>query len=137
MKVEILAFCDFATKSGGKLTLVGVFDRINTPKVPTALPVFGLAIKLRLEETDLRKEPHKFVCKLTSHSGKEVVEVGGQMVTQRPAGAANDPAEMGTAEFAFTVPGVKFEEFGTYTASLSVDGQPLSTTPLFVVKVKQ
>lgn len=134
MKVEILAFSDYATQAGGKLTLVGVFDRLNAGSLPVRIPIMALSLKLRLEDGDLRPEPHKFVCTLLAPSKEKVVEVGGEMTTQRPPAAPNDPAEMGSAEFAFALPGATFKEYGRHVARLTVDGTFLGETPLFVVK---
>src|ERR1700712_4109961 len=53
MKVEIFTLCDAATAdSGGKLNILGSFDRINANAVPVTHPLCALAIKMRFERLE-------------------------------------------------------------------------------------
>ncbi len=53
MKVEIFTVCDAATSdSGGKLNVLGSFDRINASSVPVTHPLCALAIKMRFERLE-------------------------------------------------------------------------------------
>jgi len=53
MKVEIFTLCDAATSdSGGKLNILGSFDRINARETPVTHPLCALAIKLRFERLE-------------------------------------------------------------------------------------
>lgn len=134
MKVEIFAFCDYATRADRKLTLVGVFDRVTAPALPTSLPTIGIGFKLRLEENDLSDVAREFSCKLESPKKKVILEVRGSMVMQRPKSAANDPAGVGTADFAVTLPGAKFEEHGVHVATLTFDGKKVGETSILVAQ---
>ena len=53
MKVEIFTLCDAATAdAGGKLNILGSFDRIHAASVPVTHPLCALAIKLRFERLE-------------------------------------------------------------------------------------
>jgi hypothetical protein len=53
MKVEIFTLCDAATvDAGGKLNVLGSFDRLNAKQVPVVHPQCSLAIKLRFERVE-------------------------------------------------------------------------------------
>src|ERR1700682_5304454 len=57
MKVEIFTLCDAATiDAGGKLNILGSFDRLNAKEAPVMHPQCALAIKLRFERVE---EGHK------------------------------------------------------------------------------
>jgi len=44
MDVEIFALCDAATDSGGKLNILGAFDRVSTRQFPAVHPPCALGI---------------------------------------------------------------------------------------------
>ncbi|MGC2353423.1 MAG: hypothetical protein WA496_08510, partial [Candidatus Udaeobacter sp.] len=57
MKVEIFTLCDAATvDAGGKLSILGSFDRLNAREVPVIHPQCSLAIKLRFERVEEGKK---------------------------------------------------------------------------------
>lgn len=61
MKIELLALCDYAVAApGGKLTIVGTFDRLKLPKVPCQLPSFYLVTKVRFALTEEGDKRLKF-----------------------------------------------------------------------------
>ena len=50
MKVELYVLCDAATAdAGGKLNILGVFDRLNAREAPVTHPLCALAVRLRFE----------------------------------------------------------------------------------------
>src|ERR1035438_6321578 len=53
MKVELFTLCDAATvDSGGKLNILGCFDRINALQAPIVHPLCALALKCRFERVE-------------------------------------------------------------------------------------
>src|SRR5438046_9402802 len=53
MRVEIFTLCDAATvDAGGKLNILGSFDRLNAREAPVAHPQCSLAMKLRFERVE-------------------------------------------------------------------------------------
>ena len=64
MKAEIFCLCDFAAAdSGGKLTIVGVFDTIWAREVPATHGLCALALRIRFEriEEGLKKLKVSFI----------------------------------------------------------------------------
>lgn len=47
MQLEIAALCDAATDQGGKLNLLGTFDRVVSPDFPMVLPQCTVAFRIR------------------------------------------------------------------------------------------
>ena len=53
MKIEIFTLCDAATTdAGGKLNILGSFDRLYAVQAPITHPQCALAIKLRFERVE-------------------------------------------------------------------------------------
>ena len=53
MKVEVFVLCDAATiDAGGKLNILGIFDRIHAKEAPASHPLCSLAIRLRFERIE-------------------------------------------------------------------------------------
>lgn len=53
MEIEVFALCDGAFNYGGKLTVVGTYDRLNIPTVPSSARV-SLAVKLNFDDNEVR-----------------------------------------------------------------------------------
>lgn len=49
MKIKIFTAADYVDATSGKLTIVGAFDNIESPKCPFKLKPFGIAIKILCE----------------------------------------------------------------------------------------
>src|SRR5258706_579093 len=52
MKVEIFTLCSFANVENGRLNIIGTLDAITTHQTPVALPMCGLAIRMRFEKIE-------------------------------------------------------------------------------------
>src|SRR5713226_5048422 len=53
MRVEIFTLCDAATvDAGGKLNILGSFDRLNAAEAPVIHPQCSLAIKVRFQRVE-------------------------------------------------------------------------------------
>src|SRR5947208_12832259 len=53
MRVEIFTLCDAATNdAGGKLNILGSFDRLMAPQAPVTHAQCALALKLRFERVE-------------------------------------------------------------------------------------
>lgn len=71
MKIELLTLCDYAVAvPGGKLTIVGTFDRLAVPKLPYQQPSFYLVTKVRFDLTEAGEKRLKFV--FADPDGKEI-----------------------------------------------------------------
>ena len=131
MQPELFVTCDFASDQGGKLTLVGVFDRVAAPTLPAGVGNLGIGLRLRLEEPDLRAEPHKLDIRLIGPNDQPLANLNGALTTQRPPGS-DAAAEVGTAQIALNMVGAAFPNYGRYRVELWVDDRRLQAIPIFV-----
>lgn len=134
MKAEWVVVCDYAVSDpGGKMTLVGTFDRMNVPGVPFSIPQMGIGIKLRFEQSDQPETDHPIELRIKSPKGAMMGRVeGGIKVNKLNPGEA---VEMGSAGLALMLSNPTFAEFGKYCVEVWVDKRLAATVPFFVLKV--
>ena len=110
--LEWLHICDYAFRDEqGKLCMIGLFDSLHSVNLPGRLPIFSVAIGL----TD----------------GKGSYQVGLRI--EAPGGTAVDlqlpPVQLADrrakARAVIRLASLPFEEFGTYTFRLILEGQPV------------
>ena len=132
MKVEIFTLCDAATAdSGGKLNILGSFDRINANAVPVTHPLCALAIKMRFER--LEEGEKRIGISFVDSDGTAVMptlEAGSQVVF--PPGESSV-----TACLVLQMQQMKLPNFGEYSIDLAVDGRHEASIPLFVRQIGQ
>jgi hypothetical protein len=127
MKVEIFTLCDAATAdSGGKLNILGSFDRLNANTTPVTHPLCALAIKLRFER--LEEGQKRISISFVDSDGKAVMPMldAGSQVTFPPGESSV------TACIVLQIQQMKLPNFGEYSIDLAVDGRHEASIPLFV-----
>lgn len=131
MKVEIFTLCDAATNdAGGKLNILGSFDRLMARQEPITHAQCAVAIKLRFERVE---EGQKLLrIQLVDSDGKSV------MPTIDAATQVNfkDESPTATASVVLNIQGLKLPRFGEYAIHLAVDGRHEASIPLFVAPIK-
>jgi hypothetical protein len=132
MKVEIFTLCDAATvDAGGKLNILGSFDRLNANQVPVTHPQCSLAIKLRFERME---EGHKRLrIGFVDSDGVAVMPTIDAATEVRFLG--ND--SMSTVSLALNIQQLKLPRFGEYSIDLAVDDRHEASIPLFVPPPQQ
>ena len=127
MKVEIFTLCDAATAdAGGKLNILGSFDRINAAQVPVTHALCALAIKLRFERLE---EGQKRIRISFMDSDGATVMPTLDAATQ----VAFPPGEHTvTACLVLQIQQLKLPNYGEYSIDLGVDGRHEASIPLFV-----
>ncbi len=127
MKVEIFTLCDAATvDAGGKLNILGSFDRLNAKEVPVIHPQCSLAIKLRFERVEEGKK--RFRISFVDADGAAVMPTLDATTEVRFQG--NDSTS--TVSLALNIQQLKLPRFGEYSIDLAVDDRHESSIPLFV-----
>ena len=127
MKVEIFTLCDAATvDAGGKLNILGSFDRLNAKEVPVIHPQCSLAIKLRFERLEEGKK--RFRISFVDSDGAAVMPTLDATTEVRFQG--NDSTS--TVSLALNIQQLKLPRFGEYSIDLAVDDRHESSIPLFV-----
>ncbi len=130
MKVEIFTVCDAATSdSGGKLNVLGSFDRINATSVPVTHPLCALAIKMRFER--LEEGQKRVRISFMDTDGKAV------MPTLDAATQVMFPPDEHTvtACLVLQIQQLKLPNFGEYSIDLAIDGRHEASIPLFVREI--
>lgn len=129
MDVEIFTLCDAATVSGGKLNILGSFDKLNSEVFPFQHPDLAIAVKVRFEG---------------SESGNHILEVrmidldGHPVIPSDPL-----PLSVSTPEGEYSVHmlinryhGLPFRRPGEYHLDLVLNGEVKSRIPLLVVAAR-
>ena len=131
MKVEIFTLCDAATNdAGGKLNILGSFDRLMARQEPISHPQCALAIKLRFERVEEGQKRLRIA--LVDSDGKSV------MPTIDAATQVNftDESPTATASVVLNIQQLKLPHFGEYAIHLAVDERHEASIPLFVAPIK-
>ncbi|CAN5774117.1 hypothetical protein BH20VER1_BH20VER1_26830 [soil metagenome] len=127
MKTEIFTLCDAATAdAGGKLNILGSFDRLNASAVPITHPLCALAIKLRFER--LEEGQKRIGISFVDSDGKAVMptlDAATQVVF--PPGEHSV-----TACLVLQIQQMKLPNYGEYSIDLAIDGRHEASIPLFV-----
>ncbi|CAN5180092.1 hypothetical protein BH20VER2_BH20VER2_18950 [soil metagenome] len=131
MKVEIFTLCDAATAdSGGKLNILGSFDRLNANSVPVTHPLCALAIKMRFER--LEEGQKRIGISFVDSDGKAVMPtLDAATQVQFPPGEHTV-----TACLVLQIQQMKLPNYGEYSIDLGVDGRHEASIPLFVRPVQ-
>lgn len=72
MNIQILALCDAATDSGGKLNILGTFDTIVAQSVPVVHPQCAIALRVICWKAD--EGTHTLQINITDADGSLIVE---------------------------------------------------------------
>ena len=127
MEVEIFTVCDFAQDNGGKLTIVGTFDRITTSAFPCVHGLLSVAIRLRFANRE--EGVHSLMVRLTDAANIDVMEP-----LQGELNVSTSALGYSAVNLVINFQAVKFEKEGRYSFELHIDGEWQSGLPLFLVK---
>jgi hypothetical protein len=127
--VSLAVACDYALiDQHGKLSVLGIFERIWVERFPAVHPRLHLVLRLKGRRTELGGHP--IVIRLVDDDGREVLRGDGAVqIGEPPAGVLE--VEAG-AVLAFDVP---LERAGVYTFEITVDGALEATVPITVTQV--
>ena len=126
MKVHLALACDHALiDQAGKLSVLGIFERIWVERFPAVHPRLHLVLRLKGRRTEIGD--HAIVITLNDGDGCEVLRGDGQVQFGEPPAGITE-VEAG-AVLAFDVP---LEKPGVYTFDIDVDGQLAAQVPITV-----
>ncbi len=130
MRVEIFTLCDAATvDAGGKLNILGSFDRLNAREAPVIHPQCSLAMKLRFERVEEGRKRIRIA----------FIDSDGTPVMP-PLEATADvhlPGEdvTSTVSLALNIHQLRLPKFGEYSIDLAVDDRQEASSPLYVSRI--
>jgi hypothetical protein len=127
--VSLAVACDYALiDQHGKLSVLGIFERIWVADFPAVHPRLHLVLRLKGRRTEIGE--HTIVIRLVDDGGREVLRGDGSVqIGEPPAGVLE--VEAG-AVLSFDVP---LERPGTYTFEIAVDGSLEATVPITVSQI--
>ncbi len=128
MIVSLAVACDYALiDQHGKLSVLGIFERIWVERFPAVHPRLHLVLRLKGRRTEIGEHP--IVIRLVDDGGREVLRGDGAVqIGEPPAGVLE--VEAG-AVLAFDVP---LERPGVYSFQIAVDGSLQATVPITVTQ---
>jgi len=126
MNVEVMALCEAANDSQGKLNLLGAFDSIWARAMPAVHAACAVAIRMRFAQTESGE--HRVAIHIIDEDGQMAFQpVDGKIqVNVRPEDGS------AVANIVLNIHGLRFEHYGEYSVNLMVDGEEAATLPLFV-----
>lgn len=128
MDVEVFALCDAATDTGGKLNLLGAFDRINARQFPLVHPHCAIALRVRFDS--IEEGNHRVKISLIDADGNSVIPgIDGNIGIKFP-----DEVQSVCANMVLNMNGVKFEKPGQYSIELALDGRHEKSLPINVIE---
>ena len=126
MDVKLGVLADFASISReGKLNIMGIFDEINPPSLPVALPIFYVVVSYSTRATEFETDKNLEIA-LQTEDGGILVRLQQPIHVPRPP----RPGARGTVNQVHALAGLPFENAGSYQFVISVDGQPIGDIPL-------
>lgn len=126
MKVELLALCDAATDSGGKLNILGIYDTISAQQAPAVHQRCAIVIKMRFDRSE--RGEHRLRLNIVDADGKPVVPTLDAPINI----SFPDAMPSATAQLILDLQNMRFEKFGEYSLDLAIDGRPEASIPVFV-----
>ena len=130
MKVEIFTLCDAATiDAGGKLNILGSFDRLNAKEAPVTHPQCALAIKLRFERVEEGQKRMRIA--FVDSDGTSVMQTLN--ATTQVRFGPNDATA--SASLALVLQQLKLPAFAEYSIDLAVDDRHEASIPLLVTPI--
>jgi hypothetical protein len=126
VNVALAVVCDHALiDQSGKLSVIGIFERIWVERFPAVHPRLHLVLRLKGRRTEIGEHPVQIV--LHDPDGREVLRGDGTVqIGEPPAGVTE--VEAG-AVLSFDVP---LERPGTFHFDISVDGERQASLPVAV-----
>jgi hypothetical protein len=129
MDVEVFALCDAATDSGGKLNILGAFDRINGRQFPLTHPHCAIALRVRFDR--IEEGAHRVKMNVVDEDGQAIVPgLDGNIAITFPGDVHSVCANV-----VLNINGLKFQKPGQYSIDLAMDGRHEKSLPINVVEI--
>jgi hypothetical protein len=126
MTIQVAVLCDAATDYNGKLNLLGTFDTIYAPKMPTEHPQCSVAVRIAFDRNEEGR--HALNLNFVDEDGQPIMKS-----MQIPIEVFFPPdATFISRNLVVNILQLTFSRAGLYSVDLSVDEHPLSSIPLAV-----
>ena len=124
VRLELLTLCDFAlTSKEGKLSIIGMFDRIFAQKIPTTYARFFVVAVL----TGQSESEHKVSLSIKDPQGNEVLSQAKEIRIKL--------GSQGRSNIITDITNLPLKVTGEYNVALAIAGKELGNTHLSVLNV--
>ena len=130
-KLNFIHVCDYASLGeGGKLNVLGIFENIFSKNVPVTHPQLYIVVNVSVKKAGNYKLHIRIV---RDKDSKEIIQQ-----LEFPI-SINLPSLSGEAKVGVIgqINGIKFEEFGGYTAQVLIDANKVGETKINLTQVDQ
>lgn len=127
MDIELLALCDAATDTMGKLNILGAFDSIVASSVPVVHPQCAVALRVRFYRSETGE--HKVTVNLIDEDGASIVPTLDAKVNIVFRG--DEEASVAT-NLIMNLQRLKLERAGEYSIGVAIDARHQKSIPLIV-----
>jgi hypothetical protein len=126
MNIQVAVLCDAATEDNGKINLLGAFDTIYAPQLPSVHPQCAVALRVVFMSGD--EGERKLKLNFVNADGQSIMPP----IEMPVAVALPDDAHFVTRNFIVNIQGLKFAEAGLYSVDIQLDGESRTSIPLHV-----
>lgn len=126
MVIEVMALCDAATDSQGKLNILGAFDTLWTRQAPMIYPQCAIALRIRFSR--IEEGEHRLKINIQNEDGK--LAMPSLDATIRVA--FGQDVESVATNLILNIQQLKLERCGPHAIDVAINGRQEASLPLFV-----
>jgi len=126
VRVQLLTLSDAATEWCGKLNIVGTFDTIFSPTIPTVHPACAVVASIKFEA--IEEGVHRIKFRFGDEDGREIIPAPEMTVNV----SVSPGTPYVTINQILNIQQLKLPRFGEYSVDLAVDGSQEGSLSLFV-----
>jgi hypothetical protein len=131
MTIQVAVLCDAAADYNGKLNLLGTFDTIYSPVMPTQHPQCSVAVRIAFDR--MEEGPHTLEVSFVDEDGHPIMrsmKLPGEVVFPPEATFAS-------RNFIVNIQQMVFAKEGLYSVNLAMDGSALCSIPLVIKQMEK
>lgn len=131
MNIEIAAICDAATANGtgGRLNILGAFDRVFPQKFPFVIPQCAAAFRIRYQRAETGT--HKLALSIEDVCGHPIVPVMESNIPFEPVATGLDTAAI---NLVLNMQRLQIARPDKYIVRLLVDDEEIAFLPLYILE---
>jgi len=131
MNIEIASICDAATANGagGRLNILGAFDRVFPQQFPFIIPQCAAAFRIRYQRSEAGA--HKIALAIEDVCGHAIVPPMQSEIPLEPVATGFDTAAV---NIVLNMQRLQIARPDKYIVRLSVDEEEIATLPLYILE---
>jgi hypothetical protein len=131
MTIQVAVLCDAAADYNGKLNLLGTFDTIYAPQLPTQHAQCSVALRIAFDR--IEEGTHRLDIYFVDEDGLPIIQS-----TEVPLNVSF-PADATflSRNFIVNIQQLTFEQFGLYAVNVYLNHRQLCSIPLAVKNIDQ